>query len=310
MSSAPATVRSNTNDGIAVVTPTFARDFAICRDLNDSVMRYTNFKHYLFVDRSDLALFRPLANDRTIVEAIEDIIPRSFFKVPFLKRHWMSTVSLPVKGWLIQQIVKISSANFVTEATIVNMDSDTLFVREVPVEIFRRDGRTRLYRLPEGVTDGMTHVRMHRNVARLLGVQHDPPPTNDYIGNVISWNRDTVLAMCRHIEKTTGKPWYVGFARGRMVSEYTAYGLYVDKVLRDSSKLAFHDERPHCLTYWGPEPLLEADVAAFVDRLEPADVAFSIEGYTRTDVRIVRSAVERVREKATRERDVSAAIPC
>ena len=47
---------------IAVVTPSFARDFRLARELNESVLRFwpESTKHYLFVDRSDLALFRAL----------------------------------------------------------------------------------------------------------------------------------------------------------------------------------------------------------------------------------------------------------
>jgi hypothetical protein len=285
---------------VAVVTPSFARDFELCRELNASVMRHTPFNHYLFVDRSDVPMFRALANSRTIVGAIEDMIPSAFFKVPWLKRHWMSKVSLPVKGWLVQQVVKISSASVVEEPTIVNMDSDTQFVRDVTEELFHRDGETRLYRLPDGITPGMIHVKMHRNVSRLLGIRSGDPPTDDYVGNVISWDREIVLAMCAYIERTTGRPWYVGFARARMVSEYFTYGLYVDKVVGIEKLPLYHDERAWCHTYWGPQPLPASDVESFVAALPPDDVAFSIEGYTGTDPEVARAAVELVKRKIAR----------
>lgn len=301
---------SDQKASIAVVTPSFARDYDLCRGLNSSVLTHTPYKHYLFVDRSDLELFRQLANARTVVMAIEEMIPRAFFKVSFLKRHWMSTVSLPVKGWLVQQIVKISAASVVDELTILNMDSDTLFIRDVRNDIFRRDDRTRLYRLPNGVRDGMSHVRMHRNVARLLNVAPSTIPTDDYVGNMITWDRETVLAMCRHIEAVTGRPWYVGFARGRMVSEYTAYGLFVDKVLGTPNEITFHDRRSHCLTYWGPEPLLESKIERFVDDLMIDDVACSIEGYTKTENRIVEAAIDLIKQKVVQTRDVNATVEC
>jgi hypothetical protein len=279
--------------GLAVVTPSFARDFALCRDLNESVLRFIPepAKHYLIVDARDLALFRSLEGRRTVVVAVEDVIPKGYAKLPFSKRWWFSTAAMvPAKGWLIQQLVKLSAARAIDAPLLLNVDSDVRFVRPVDPALFARNGLTRLYRKPGGIIAGMHHAKWHRNVCRLLDVPADALPMNDYVGNVISWKRALVLDVCARIEAVAGVPWHVAFARGRLVSEYLAYGLYVDKVLGREAAGVWIDERSWCHTYWGPQPLPPSEVEAFVAAMPPDDVAFSIAGYTGTEPEVARRA--------------------
>jgi hypothetical protein len=279
---------------IAFVTPSFARDYELCRALNESVLRFVPapVKHYIFVDRCDLPLFRRIQGPRTVIAAIEEILPRGFFKVPFSKKWWLSAAAqYPAKGWLVQQLAKLSATNVLKERVVINMDSDVRFIRPVDLTLFARDGNVRMYRKPSGITSGMKHVKWHRNVCRLLGIEPDDLPMDDYVGNVISWDRRVALDACARVEAVTGLPWHVAFTRGRLVSEYLLYGLYVDKVVGPQSAGLWIDERSWCHTYWGPGPLAEADVESFVSQLPDDDVAFSIAGYTRTDDRVVQAAL-------------------
>lgn len=293
---------------IAVVTPSFARDFGVCRDLNESVLRFWPALtiHYVIVDRRDVSLFKALESGRTVVVAVEDVIPPGYFKLSFSKRWWLSTSALrPALGWLVQQLVKLSAASFVTQDVLVNVDSDVRFIRPVDTALFVRDGMTRLYRLPGGVVEGMQHVKWNRTVSRLLGVAPDTIPMADYVGNVISWNRQLVLEARKQIEDVTGLPWHVAYTRGRSVSEYVTYGLYVDKVAgRDRSKV-WIDERSWCHTYWGPGPLSPADVPNFVRGLKDDDIALSIAGYTGTDSAIPAAAIALMTDVMTASRTSS-----
>jgi len=287
---------------IAVVTPSFARDLQLCRELNESVLTFLpeDTKHYLFVDGKDLALFRPLEGRRTIVAAVEDVIPRGYTKLSFSKRWWFSTAAMmPAKGWLVQQLVKLSAPRFIDDApVVVNVDSDVRFVRRVDPALFAREGRTRLYRKPGGIVKGMNHVKWHRTVCRLLDVAPDPLPMDDYVGNMISWNRQLALDVCAHIEKVAGVPWHVAFTRGRLVSEYIAYGLYVEKVIGRQAAEVWIDERSWCHTYWGPEPLAPSQVEAFVAQMADDDVAFSIAGYTTTENDVTQRATRLALQRA------------
>src|SRR5271166_3710778 len=239
---------------IAIVTPSFARDFELCRELNESVLRFwaAPTRHYVIVDRRDVPLFRALQNERTVVAAVEDVIPRGYFKLSFSKRWWLSTAAIrPALGWLIQQLVKLSVAHFADEDVLVNVDSDVRFIRPVDPSLFAREGMTRMYRLAEGVVDGMPHVKWNRSVARLLDVEPDSVPMFDYVGNVISWDRRIVRAACARIEEVTGLPWHVAYTRARLVGEQLVYGLFVDKVIGHAAARVWADERSWCHTYWG-----------------------------------------------------------
>ncbi|MBD5654022.1 MAG: hypothetical protein IAI50_02435 [Candidatus Eremiobacteraeota bacterium] len=290
-----------TDQRIAIVTPSFARDFTICRQLNESVLRFlpAPTKHYIVVDGRDLALFRQLENERTVVAAVEDVIPRGYYKLPYSKKWWFSTSAMvPAKGWLVQQLVKLSLARFADEPILVNVDSDVRFVRPVDPAIFVRNGRTRMYRLPGGVVAGMEHVKWHHNLCRLMDVSPDPLPMPDYVGNVISWDRKLVLDACARIETVTGLPWHVAYTRGRLVGEQLVYGLYVDKVIGHDAARVWIDERSWCHTYWGPGPLPQGRIEEFVAAMRDDDVAFSIAGYTDTDRVVTTRAIELVLQRA------------
>ncbi len=281
---------------ISVVTPSFSRDYALCRDLNDSILTHfpASTVHFVVVDRSDLPLFASIAGERTVVVAVEDVLPRGFAKVPFSKKWWFSrSAMLPARGWLIQQLVKLAMPEYLGDGVIVNVDSDVRFVRAVDERIFIHDGKTRLYRKPGGIVEGMDHVKWHRTVARLLDVRPETVPMNDYVGNMISWNRRLALAMRTRVEAVTGLPWHVALVRARTVSEYLTYGLFVDKHVGADAAGVWIDERSWCHTHWGPGRLSEQSYAAFVDAMPDDDVAFSIAGYTGTDPAILRKATDR-----------------
>lgn len=288
---------------IAIVTPSFARDFELCRALNESVLRFVpaTVKHYIFVDRCDLALFQQLAESRTVVASIEEILPTGFFKVPFSKKWWLSTsAQYPAKGWLVQQLAKLSATHVLNERVIINMDSDVRFIRSVDLALFAGGAQTRMYCKPGGIIAGMEHVEWHQNVCRLLGVEPDDVPMGDYVGNVISWDRRVALDARARVEAVTGMPWHVAFTRARKVSEYLLYGLYVDKVIGQEAAGVWVDERSWCHTYWGPGPLSEADVEPFVAGLQDDDVAFSIAGYSGTDDRVTQTALRLAAERVER----------
>ena len=223
--------------------------------------------------------------------AIEDVIPPGYHKMPLSKKWWYSRAAgFPAKGWLVQQLVKLSAARVLEEPVLVFMDSDVRFVRPVNPAMFTRDGATRLYRKPGGITAGMHHVRWHEKVCGLLGVPADTVPMDDYVDNVISWDRKIALAACDRIEAVTGQRWDIAMTRARLVSEYLLYGLYVNKVLRLEKAPVWIDERSWCHTYWGPAPLAASEVERFVAAMPNDDVAVSIAGYTATDPQVQHAA--------------------
>lgn len=279
---------------IAIVTPTYGPDFELCRTLNRSVLEFlpASVKHYLFVDRRDLKLFAALAGERTIVAAKEEILPRGIVQIPGLNRWFSTSTLVPVSGWLVQQIAKIAVADVLSEPTLVMVDSDAVFVRDVEPAMFAVGAASRLYRGTGGITADMTdHLTWHLNACKLLDVRPDAAPVNDYIGQIISWNRALVKGMCARIEAVSGRSWHGAMAMNRAISEYLLYGTFVEKVLGPDAPV-WIDERSRCKTHWQLSPLLASQLSAFSLSLEDGDIALMISSHSSTSSENRRAAIE------------------
>src|ERR1700677_4667311 len=94
----------------AIVTPSYYRDFPHCRLLVESVGAHVprDIPHFIVVDRRDEALFSGLRSPRTHLVLKEDVLPGWLRQIPFARRWWLSAKSLPVRGWIVQQLVKLS----------------------------------------------------------------------------------------------------------------------------------------------------------------------------------------------------------
>src|SRR5262245_23868232 len=124
---------------MAVITPSFAPDFELCAPLNRSVLDNSpdTVQHHIVVPRPDLKLFDRLAGPRTHIRCEADFLPRSFVRVPFNN----VTVNLgrpfpPVRGWILQQVVKLAAVATSEDDVVVLVDSDIEFLRPFTVETF------------------------------------------------------------------------------------------------------------------------------------------------------------------------------
>jgi hypothetical protein len=271
-------------DQIAIVTPSFDRDFELCRTLNRSVLEFlpAGVRHYIVVDRRDRERFSVLRSERTVLLVKEEILPPGFVHLPRTNRWLAPGTILPVAGWLVQQIAKIAMATQLSEPALVMVDSDAVFVRDVDPGVFARNGETRLYMQRAGITAEMeAHVAWHRNACGLLGISKESLPLDDYIGQVISWNRNLVLQMCARVEAVTGRKWYAAIAQTRQFSEYLLYGLFAERVAGILGN-AWVDEDPRCNSHWELAALAPADIASFVGALGKDDLALMISTHSAT----------------------------
>ena len=127
------------------------------------------------VDRGDLPLFRPLQNARTTVVAKEEVLPLWVRRLDTLRiglrsNVWFQARGLPIRGWLVQQLVKLAVAEEVRADILVHADSDVVLLRTFSVSsIVDDDGRVRLYARPDYIDEALpNHVRWHRSAERLL----------------------------------------------------------------------------------------------------------------------------------------------
>jgi hypothetical protein len=237
----------------ALVTCSYGPDLNRCARLCRSIERWVSptIPHVIIVPARDLPDFRQLQGQRRTVVAVEDVVPGRFRQLPFTRRWWLDSGGWPVRGWIMQQVTKLS-ANFATDAElIVFADSDLQFVRPLEPHQLLRNGALRLHRIP-GAKDEGRHRLWHHRAAALLGEQLRYFGA-DYVGQLISWRRSNLGLLQEHLEAVGGRPWYQSVARSLHFSEYVLYGAYVDGVLGLDSSGHFGTAEDICHCCWFAE---------------------------------------------------------
>ena len=230
----------------ALMTCSYRPDLARCARLCRSVDRHVSesIPHLLIVPGRDLAHFRHLAGGRRSLLAVEDVVPGHFRQLPGLRKWWLDDGAWPVRGWVMQQVTKLS-ANFATTApTIVFADSDLQFLRALDPRHLFRGGRLRLHRIPGARPDG-EHRRWHDRAARLLGLPSQYFGA-DYVGQLVSWHRSHLEGLQQHIEQVQGQGWQRAVARSLRVSEYILYGAYIEAVVGLQNSAHYGHPRDLC----------------------------------------------------------------
>lgn len=254
---------------IAIVTPSYWRDFERCRLLVESAERFAtgHARHCILISRSDVPLFRQLERPGVELVELEAVLPRGFVEFPWNRRYWLTPFSLPVRGWILQQIGKIAFAASLHEDVALFMDSDTFFLRPTDLRRFvRDDGRVRLFRTPG---NGSAEQRRWHEAAHRLLDSSQPIRASGYIGNAISWRTDVARAMTRRLRDVHGRPFTTTLARSLSWSEYILYGDFCEF---DPAMDALHfaDDSAFCHEHWDEVPLSAEGVRTWM-REAPAE---------------------------------------
>lgn len=287
----------------AVLTPSYGPDFRLCCELNRSVLEWSapEVEHHVVVPRRDRELFAPLAGARTHVWTIDQLVPRAMLAIPWANA-WVNLRRpyLPVRGWVMQQVVKLAATAELGVDVLLLVDSDITFVRPFGPETFRQGGPLRFYRAGDAVSAEMSrHVIWHDVARRLLGLPTaGPPPLPDYVGPVIAWDRDVVLALKGRIERVMGRPWLDAVASQLHFSELILYGVFVDQVLGAAADVRATRSMV-CHNYWGPGPLAPEAVPEFAGSLSPTDIAVMISAKSHTPAPVRQEVLSRIRAAAS-----------
>lgn len=274
----------------ALVTPSFRLDLDRCELLVESVARWAEpgLRHYLVVDRRDLPLFGHLRSARTELLVVEDIIPPWLMRIPGVRRFWMSFRTLPVRNWILQQMVKLAIPSVVAEDVLLYTDSDTFFIAPYDPSEFERDGRVPLF-----VETGMRGVldyndSWHGTAAKLVGLPVETGYDTSFVGNVVCWRRGNALRLQQRIEHVTGRRWTQAIATQTAFSEYTLYGLYCMRVLGESEGGHWYDHEIRTLNHWKPVPLDLQGLEALKAKRQPQHHSAMISAKSRTTVADIR----------------------
>jgi hypothetical protein len=267
------TIAAGQDQSFAIVTPTYLPDLVRCELLARSLDRCApDVPHYLIVDNRDLAAFRHLegGNRRLIVS--ESLVGHWLKRLPGKKSYWLSFRAPPVRGWIIQQILKIAAVDAVSERTLIFCDSDTSFFRHFDRTDLLVDGKIGL--LDIDFTNDDIH-RWTEAGKRLLGLSGQIAKRG-HVGNMICWNRETILAMRRRIAETTGSDWQVALARTPSFSEYMLYGMYVREVAGYRAVDHAPSDVPLVKASWGEDLGSGAAIDRFFSNFDPRTVAVMV----------------------------------
>ncbi|WP_271601010.1 DUF6492 family protein [Bradyrhizobium sp. CCBAU 45384] len=276
---------------MAVITPSFAPDFELCADLNRSVLAYSadSVHHHIIVPPSDLKLFEQLAGPRTQIRCENDFLPRSFVTVGRYRINLRRPIP-PVRGWILQQVIKLAAVAASEADVVILVDSDIEFIRPFTAKTFVRNGVVRFYRKPNEIDERLPrHVIWHRVARSLLGLRPAEPPYADYVSSLLPWDPALVRRMLDRVTATTGQPWTTAIARQLHFSEWTLYGVFVDEAIGAPAN-SFAADDPLCLAYWGAVPLNRDGASDFLRDARPTDVAAMISAKSHTPLAVRRAA--------------------
>lgn len=237
---------------ITIITCSYGPDAQRCRRLCRSIDSFvpSTIEHCIIVPRRDYPLFRDLHNGRRRVHVTEEVVPGNFHHLPIARRLWLGPGAWPVRGWIMQQVTKLSANHAVDTELMLFADSDLQLIRPLDETLLLSDDRLRLHRVPDVMSTG-EHLQWHHRAARLLGEQ----PRyfgSDYVGQLITWRRSNLEGLQAHLEAVHGMPWYRPVARSVTFSEYILYGAYVEHVVGKARNGHFYCPDDICHCCWFP----------------------------------------------------------
>lgn len=292
----------------AVVTPSYRNDWSLFLGLHDSVLHHTPEPaiHYVIVPNADVKLFSQLTGPRCVVIPEESLYPSHYRQLPGVNQllHLLPRVPAsariaainlrrpfhPVRGWVMQQALKMEVCRQIDADVLLLLDSDVLLVRDVTDRTLRREGHARLYRLPAAVDTHLPqHMQWHVASRMLLGLPRPEFPVPDYVSSFSIWDPYVLRALLARIEEITGSPWMDAVTAQSTFSEWTIYGIFAEELMPDAAGASMDSSL--CHSYWDPVPLTEQKAADFVSKIEPDHVAILIQSKSHTPI-AVRRAVQ------------------
>ena len=282
----------NRDRSFAIVTPSYIPDLARCELLAESLDRTAaDVPHYVIVDRHDYSAFRHLDGGRRRLIEAETLVGSRFWRMPGRKPVWLSAKALPVRGWIMQQILKIAATEAIPERTLIFCDSDNAFFRHFDRNDILIGDRVGLFDDANFVNDEVR--RWTATARRLLGLAPHDGGYRNYVSQMICWNRETVKALQQRIEISTGVNWQVALARTMSFSEYMIYGIFVREVL-GYENTAHAPSAELVKTSWGWDLTTDLAIDAFFANFDRKAVAIMVNSKDGIDPARYRHHLERL----------------
>jgi hypothetical protein len=293
---------------LAVVTPSYRNDFHLFADLHKSILSKMreSVQHYVLVPARDVGIFEVLTGPRCVIVPEESLYPRNYHSVnwinnilglfPGFPSHAMISaintrrLALPVRGWIMQQALKIEMCRRLEADTVLLVDSDVELVRPLDESMLTVGDHARLYRRSTEVDERLPiHMQWHEISRKLLGLAPPNFPAPDYVSSFCVWEPRVVRALVERIERNMKQPWMDAVTGGRTLSEWTIYGVFVEEILGFDAEI--FTETSLCHSYWDNIPLTEKSAIEFASQIGPNDVAVLIQSKSKTPRNVRRAAL-------------------
>jgi len=278
-----------------LVTLTYHGDAPAFAQLCKSIDRQMpHVKHYVLVDRSDLALFQPHASANRVIVDCSQLIPQFKEFNAMGRRLWWRWPHRVVRGWIYQQLAKIRIASMLEEDAAIIVDSDAVFVRPIRLEQIFDGDRVKLYHVP-GAGQAPEHCKWHDVAMRSFGMAAVGYTGFDYISTGVIWDPGVVRAMIERIESVSGRKWYDVLIANFRFSEYIEYGVFCERVEGPHQQRVSTTQEELCHCSWHYDVHSPDDVRRFVSDIQPHHCAILIQSNLKleeTQRQIILSAFE------------------
>ena len=263
-------------------------------------------RHDVVVPSADIAAFRSFETPNRKIIAQEDVLPVQLLRLPqilellapirssFRRPLYLTPKGQLVRGWMVQQCLKIGMARHSAETAIMHVDSDVCFFRHLsPVEAF--DGEhTRFFR-PAGEIGHPMHIPWLKSAAAFLGVSVPTKNQAHYIENCILWDTGVAKAMASHIEATHSRPLHEVIFAAKSMSEYYVYGLFAD--LFPAGETLLSQDFSFCNSYWPSDESAPVNFDELRRKQHPKHFAMAIQSTHRLDLDARRALYERAEQE-------------
>ncbi|MEE9403262.1 MAG: DUF6492 family protein [Algisphaera sp.] len=266
-----------------LITCTYGPDLERCQALCSSTKRFLSpdIEHVLVIPHRDVAHATArglLEHTHTRLVVVEDVLPSWIRQIPGQRRWWITPFSPPVRGWIIQQIVKLSADSFTQADALIFADSDVQLVRPLEIEhLIDNTGRLRLHRL-DGSVRKRQHRRWDQSASRLLGLPHCDNYHADYIAQLACWRRNTLQRLQEQLTTLGNRDWRKTLCRTQHFSEYVLYGVFAQHLMGHASG-HYIDSQDLCHCSWHHPFNTPDDLKCFVSGLKPQHRAVLFQSY-------------------------------
>jgi hypothetical protein len=289
------TISQNPGQDVEILTCSTAADLELFAPLAASIDRHVDedVHHTVIVPQADLPRFKALASERRTIIPQEDVLPFKRYKSPdvlkklsglragFRRPFYFNARGQIVRGWMLQQFLKIEMARRSTAAAVMHVDSDVCFVRPFSAADAFSSGFVTIFQV-DGITRNPKHREWVEGSCKFLGMPAPSEHNIHYIENCVLWSTDVARAMIERIETTQGKPIVDVIFGASTMSEYYLYGLFCH-LFPDEAPLA-PENVSYCNSFWPSSNNEGVAAEAFLNRVRPKHRAIAVQSTHKLDI--------------------------